>query len=532
MLRLVTVSIRRALLAVLALATVAFLAAVAAFAAVFLSRDAARLDEARAGLLARAGSLSAEVEANPRLDVEGLRARFRSMLAGEREVWAGVCVAEGPEVLVAPPRPPPGDGFGRPPPPGEQPPEEGFGGPPPGGPPPPGEAAPLRGSPPPRGPPPWEPGPNGEEPRRPPPPLGARIDAACATPPAESLTPLLHTSPNTFTVAYLLRGKARTVWALTRVNRQSPLDRSWLVPLGLLAFATLALFTVALSGMSAVRAGTRSLETSLRTLESDLRAPLPRPGVQELATLAAAIESLAGRLADARDRERGLERQLSQQERLSALGRVIAGVAHEFRNPLAAIKLRLDLLEREGRLDAVGSEDVKTAQGEISRLDRLVTQLLGAARRGDRAPVAVDLRPLAVRRVEAARAPASARDVTLATAGDGRAFADPDLVTTALDNLIRNAVEASPAGAEVSVRCSEADGTARIDVEDRGPGISADREAKLFEPFFTTKPDGTGLGLWLSRTAVEAAGGKLSYAREGEVTRMRIELPRSEEVHG
>jgi len=177
----------------------------------------------------------------------------------------------------------------------------------------------------------------------------------------------------------------------------------------------------------------------------------------------------------------------------------------------------------------VGSEDVKTAQEEIARLDRLVTQLLGAARRGNRAPIPLDLQPLAVRRIEAARAPASARNVTLASAGDGRAFADPDLVTTALDNLIRNAVEASPAGAEVSVRCSEADGTARIDVEDRGPGISADREAKLFEPFFTTKPDGTGLGLWLSRTAVEAAGGKLSYAREGEVTRMRIELPRSAE---
>src|SRR5262249_51227081 len=157
-----------------------------------------------------------------------------------------------------------------------------------------------------------------------------------------------------------------------------------------------------------------------------------------------------------------LERQLSQQERLSALGRVVAGVAHELRNPLAAIKLRLDLLERERRLDSVGAEDVKTAQEEIARLDRLVTQLLSAARRGARAPVPLDPRPLALRRIEAARAPATARGISLASDGDGHALADPDLVTTALDNLIRNAVEASPQGAEVSVRCSEADGTARI----------------------------------------------------------------------
>jgi signal transduction histidine kinase len=281
--------------------------------------------------------------------------------------------------------------------------------------------------------------------------------------------------------------------------------------------------------MAAIRAGSRSLEGSLQRLEKDLRAPLPRPRVRELATLAAAIESLAGRLAGAGEKERALQRQLSQQERLGALGRVVAGVAHEIRNPLAAIKLRLDLLERERRLDPVGAEDVRTAQAELARLDRLVVQILGAARRGAGASVPVELRPLAVRRIDSARAAASERGVTLAVAGDGCALADPDLVTQALDNLIRNAMEASPRGAEVTVRCSEAESAARIDVEDAGPGVGPEREATLFEPFFTTKPDGTGLGLWLSRTAVEAAGGKLTYAREGAVTRMRIELPRRSE---
>ncbi|HVE86795.1 MAG TPA: HAMP domain-containing sensor histidine kinase, partial [Myxococcales bacterium] len=355
---------------------------------------------------------------------------------------------------------------------------------------------------------------------------GAAVEEACAAADGPAVRPLTFTSPEDVNLAVVVRGKAGAVWVLTRVIRQGALDRSWLLPLGLLAAATLALFSVALGGMAAMRAGTRSLEGSLRRLETDLRAPLPRPRVQELATLAAAIESLAGRLADASEKERALQRQLSQQERLGALGRVIAGVAHEFRNPLAAIKLRLDLLERERRLDPVGAEDVRTAQEEIARLDRMVSQLLGAAKRGAGTPAPVELRPLALRRIEAARAPALARQVSLASEGDGCAVADPDLLTTALDNLIRNAVEASPEGAEVAVRCSEVDQVARIDVEDRGPGMGPEKEAKLFEPFFTTKPYGTGLGLWLSRTAVEAAGGRLTYLRDGEVTRMRIELPR------
>jgi two-component system sensor histidine kinase FlrB len=94
-----------------------------------------------------------------------------------------------------------------------------------------------------------------------------------------------------------------------------------------------------------------------------------------------------------------------------------------------------------------------------------------------------------------------------------------------IDNLVRNAIEASPAGEAVLVRIEMDGGETRLIVVDRGSGVPAEREGELFEPFFTLKSEGTGLGLFLSRVLVEAHGGRLSYHREGAETRFVVTLP-------
>jgi signal transduction histidine kinase len=108
--------------------------------------------------------------------------------------------------------------------------------------------------------------------------------------------------------------------------------------------------------------------------------------------------------------------------------------------------------------------------------------------------------------------------------GSARAIVDPDACTRAVDNLVRNAVEASPAGAEVYVRVERRDRVATLAVEDRGPGIPEERAHELFQPFFTTKPDGMGLGLAVSRAIALASGGQLSYRRSEGVTRFELSL--------
>jgi signal transduction histidine kinase len=123
------------------------------------------------------------------------------------------------------------------------------------------------------------------------------------------------------------------------------------------------------------------------------------------------------------------------------------------------------------------------------------------------------------------REAADVRGVKLSRSGEGVAIASRVTVTRVLDNLLRNAIEASPSGGEVSVVvASGSDGTT-LDVRDDGPGVAPERAGELFEPFFTMKPEGTGLGLWLSRSLLEIDAGTLAYARDGEHTHFRVTLP-------
>jgi signal transduction histidine kinase len=157
------------------------------------------------------------------------------------------------------------------------------------------------------------------------------------------------------------------------------------------------------------------------------------------------------------------------------------------------------------------------------RLDRLVSDLLLVAGKQAGPRRRVDLGELARARAEAL-APLS--QVQIHVEGQGAALADGDSVARAVDNVLRNAVEASPAGAAVEVHVTTENGHVELQVDDHGAGVDPGRVSELFEPFFTTKSDGTGLGLAISRAIARAHGGDLTYARFGDVTRFSLSLPR------
>jgi signal transduction histidine kinase len=329
-------------------------------------------------------------------------------------------------------------------------------------------------------------------------------------------------------------GDRGAAWFLTRARARGGDDiPEWPWEVVLLAAAAVALSACTVDAMIALRRGADELQDALVRLQDDLRTPVPRPRAQELGEIAAGLSAMAAHLADARDRERALEATIARTTRLSALGRVVAGVAHEVRNPLAGMKLRLDLLARTGGIDAAAREDVEVCLGEIARLNRVVESLLMVSRAKTLSEVPIELLAQA--------APIAAKaGIRLARRGQVQAFGDPLALAGAVDNLLRNAVEASPHGGEVIVRIGMAHdaaaagpivegapgaggrGTPVLDVEDAGPGVPEVRRAELFEPFFTTKPEGTGLGLWISRLLLEAKGASLRYDRVGDRTRMRI----------
>jgi len=301
-------------------------------------------------------------------------------------------------------------------------------------------------------------------------------------------------------------------WGLVRVPTH-PEEPSLPWPLLWMAAATVALVLVTAEAVIAIGRGTLDLEAGLSRLQEDLRAELPVPRPAELSRIAQGLREMAARLADARDRERRLERELGHEQRLAGLGRVAAGVAHEVRNPLTVLKLKLEAMDRKRPDGDRGRHDIAECLQEVARIDQTVGAMLLVARKAPMDQTPVNVGELVAERTHVARPLAAERGVELRSEGEATIRCSGTTLTRVIDNLLRNAIEASAPGGLVLVRIEERSRRVTIDVADGGPGVAADRTEELFEPFFTTKPEGTGLGLWLSRSLLEIDGGRLAYNR-------------------
>ena len=247
---------------------------------------------------------------------------------------------------------------------------------------------------------------------------------------------------------------------------------------------------------------------------------LPLTGERELDRIVTALNAAGARLAAARLRASTLAAQVAAGERLAALGRVAAGVAHEIRNPIAAMRLRAEnALAGDPARRGVALEAIL---GQVARLDRLSGELLSMTQRRvpQAAPVAVD----ALLRDCAADQPAGAVGLVVASPALC-GMLDAALLRRVLDNLVENARHHTPAGGTITLSAGVEGDVLRIAVADTGPGVAPDLRAWLFEPFVTGRPDGTGLGLAIARQLAEAMGGRL-FLCEAEVgARFVLEVP-------
>jgi signal transduction histidine kinase len=234
---------------------------------------------------------------------------------------------------------------------------------------------------------------------------------------------------------------------------------------------------------------------------------LPRiepTGERELDRIVDALNAAGARLEEARARSEGLAAQVAAAERLAALGRVAAGVAHEIRNPIAAMRLRAenalagDAARREAALRAVLEQ--------VARLDRLSGELLAMTQRRVLAPAPVRVDVLLQ---ECAAGHEGGAVAVVVVAPEICAVLDAGLVRRVLDNLVENALRHTPAGGRVTLSAEVAGGMLRLGVADTGPGVDPALRATLFEPFVTGRADGTGLGLAIARELAEAMGGTL-----------------------
>jgi signal transduction histidine kinase len=208
-----------------------------------------------------------------------------------------------------------------------------------------------------------------------------------------------------------------------------------------------------------------------------------------------------------------LQRELVAQERLAALGEAAAAMAHEVRNPLGSMLNGVSLLGRPLE-DAQRQEILDMVREDGFRLERLVQDLLYLARPLEPSVREVNLMELANSAVETVTK-RTAHDWTLTLEGESHvpARGDPNHLLLAIENLVRNAAQSTPAGGHITLRVHQAEQSALLSVEDDGPGIPQEQWEKIFEPFFSTRSTGTGLGLAIVKRVVKAHGGTVSAGK-------------------
>jgi signal transduction histidine kinase len=224
------------------------------------------------------------------------------------------------------------------------------------------------------------------------------------------------------------------------------------------------------------------------------------------------------------------QREISQKERLTSLGRLSTVIAHEVRNPLMIIKASLHGLRRPDVDTAQLHEAVKDIDEEVGRLNRIVNEVLDFAR-----PIAferaeVDLNALCRAAATAAQASGPGGDITLALdPAIASVNTDAERLRIALVNMLvnaRHAVNGSTVTAPVVLKSEAAGDRVTLTIADRGAGIEPAALAHVFDPYFTTKRGGTGLGLPIAKNIIEGLGGSINVtSTSGYGTELRIELP-------
>lgn len=319
--------------------------------------------------------------------------------------------------------------------------------------------------------------------------------------------------------AFTARSVAKTNFFAERFN---------LLTQGFLLLAVIGLVVFSLLTLREWRRGMLKIENGLGEISQDLKARIDLPKLTELNQIGFSINGLAENLEKNLQRQKELETDLTRNEKLAALGRVASGIAHEVRNPLASMKLKIQLAERANFAPEKLEKTFTVLRGEIERLDNLVKKLLDISRPTKLKTTELSLVSLIEQRLSFIKEKADAQNIFIKTEfadQDSIIKADGEKLAQVFDNLFLNALEAMPNGGNLQVSIVELTDYFQIKITDNGEGVAAESREKLFEPFFTTKEKGTGLGLAVSREIIEMHGGRI-YLAETIRTEFIIEIPK------
>lgn len=283
---------------------------------------------------------------------------------------------------------------------------------------------------------------------------------------------------------------------------------------GVALFGFAVLIAAAVAGARQVAVPLSALSrAAARIGRGQLNTPIPTGGPREARILEEAMRNMTASLK-ARDEEMQM---------------MLAGIAHEVRNPLGGIELFGGLLREDLDPSDPRRKHVDKILRELGVLAKVVNDFLDFARRNPIDPRTVAMYDLAFDAVTLAEKDAQDKRVHLKLDADPalRGQVDPDRLRRALLNLIQNGIQAAPADrGQVKIVIRQTDHVIEFAIEDNGPGVPPERRDEIFAPFFTTRQKGTGLGLPLVKKTVVAHGGQISVdASEDGGARFLIRLP-------
>lgn len=288
---------------------------------------------------------------------------------------------------------------------------------------------------------------------------------------------------------------------------------------------------IALTFAKNVTLSLQKIEIGVGEISSGSGARLPDSGYSVLE-----LEKLRNRFNDAvaeMENWRDFEKKMERMERFAMMGEMASGVAHEIRNPMAAMKMQLDLMRTYSGGDPRFAELLDNMDEELMNLEVRVNSFIEFARYEPGGMFEIDPDELVARVIKDITPMTEARGVAVKVVSDAGSFGgensfkgDPELLKQALMHLSVNAIQAMDGGGSLTLAVIVSVGRIIFTVDDTGGGVPKSIANRLFEPFVSGRPDGTGLGLATARKIVEDHNGTLSFVSSEKGSSFRMELPR------
>ncbi|QDQ42366.1 sensor histidine kinase [Methylacidiphilum kamchatkense] len=322
------------------------------------------------------------------------------------------------------------------------------------------------------------------------------------------------------------KGKT-VVWTMTRVPIRLVSDYEKLAVF--LSFLLIFSLLFGIFGLRILHAWSKEIariEQIIATTPPDQIPSLGSTGFDELDKLVVTLINAKKNLIEEKNRKEELMHKLLKNERIVALGRMAATLAHELRNPLATIQLEA---ENALETDTMNKEGLNRILDQVARMGKLLESIVLLSHAGEILPQLIDLSVWIQSQIQKYGLLANKCGVELRVFPcEGNWVFDPKSMARAFENLLQNSLEHTPKGGWIEVTLEKKDNSLCLSVEDSGKGIEEDLRESIFEPFFTKKSSGFGLGLSIVKEIVEAHNGRIEYkkGREGGA-RFEIYLPNS-----